>query len=167
MRPAFAFVLVIATLFGVYRIPYQSVVEAVGHFKQTRNGAFLEALLNVVLSVALVRAMGLVGVAIGTLCAMIFRTFQYYIYMSRRLVKRSLWPLIKRLLLSALTFAMVILLSRLLCMGQPETYLQWALQAIPVALAAACITVGIEAAFYQQDLQLTTKKIFGALFSKK
>lgn len=167
IRSTFAYVLVIATLFGAYRIPYQSIVEAVGHFKQTRNGAFFEAILNIVVSVLMVNRFGLVGVAIGTLCATIFRTFQYCIYMSKYIIKRSIFPLIKRLLLSFVTFVVVISLSRILPPNEPTSYLQWITNAIPVTLIAALVTMMIEVVFYRTDFQLTVKKVKGALSKRK
>lgn len=167
IRPGFAYILVIATLFGVYRIPYQSIVEAVGHFKQTRNGAFFEAGMNIVLSVILVRRYGLVGVAIGTLAATVFRTFQYCIYLSKNLIKRSVWILIKRLLLSALTFSVIIGICYCLRFHQPNGYVQWILQAVPVLLIATIICLLIELVFYRQDLKNSTVKIKNAIFKRK
>lgn len=167
IRPAFAYVLVIATLFGAYRIPYQSIVEAVGHFKQTRNGAFFEAILNIVVSVIMVIKFGLVGVAIGTLCATVFRTFQYCTYMSRNVIKRSLFPLIKRLILSAISFGLVIVLSNLFNLRQPTSYVQWIIQAIPVAIISAIVNVSIELIFYKGELKLIIKKITNAFFKSK
>lgn len=164
IRPTFAFVLVIATLFGAYRIPYQSIVEAVGHFKQTRNGAFFEAVLNIVVSITMVIKVGLVGVAIGTLCATVFRTFQYCIYMSRCVIKRSIFPLVKRLILSAISFGLVIFISSLFKLGQPSSYVQWIIQAIPVVIISAIVNLGIELIFYKGELKLTIKKISNALF---
>lgn len=167
IRPTFAYVLVAATLFGAYRIPYQSIVEAVGHFKQTRNGAFFEAFLNIVISIISVNKYGLVGVAIGTLCATIFRTFQYCIYMSNHIIKRSIFPLIKRLILSAVTFGCVIMLSNLFHFSNPASYLQWAIQAIPIAIIAFIVTLLVEIIFYRNDLKLSIKKIYGAIFKRK
>lgn len=167
IRPSFAYVFVIATLFGAYRIPYQSIVEAVGHFRQTRNGAFFEAFLNIAVSIIMVRWLGLIGVAIGTLCATIFRTFQYCIYMSKNIIKRSLWFLIKRLLLSALTFGIIISLSRIFCFCQPNTYVQWIVQAIVICTFAGTVIILIELIFYRDDLQITVKKIIAALFTKR
>jgi len=166
IRPVFAYVLVAATLFGVYRIPYQAIVEAVGHFKQTRNGEIFEACLNIVISIAMIRRFGLVGVAIGTLCATVFRTFQYYIYMSRHIIIRGIWPLIKRLILSALTFGLVIIISNRFEFSNPTSYYAWIIQAIPVALVALVVVIIIEVIFYRGDLMLMFQKVKNAVNRK-
>lgn len=167
VRYSFAYILVIAILFTVYRIPYQSIVEAVGHFKQTRNGAFFEAALNIIVSLILVNYCGLVGVAIGTLCAGVFRTFQYGIYVSKFVVPRSIWILIKRIILSAVTFALVIFISSLFDFTRPSNYLIWVLQSIAVCVVSAIVTISVELLFYRNDLKLMLLKIRGALIRKK
>ena len=166
VRPLFSAILVLATLFNIYRIPYQTMAEVVGHFKQTRNGAFFEAFLNIAVSVLMVKSFGLVGVAIGTLCAAVFRTFQYEIYMATKLIQRSHWPMIKRMILSAATFAVVVFLSGFLPFDQPENYVQLLLKAIPVGLTAGITCLLVEVLFYLSDLKLSAKKVKNALKRK-
>ena len=167
IRPTFALVLVIATMFSSYRIPYQSIVTVVGHFKQTRNGAFFEAAMNIAVSILLVRRFGLTGVAIGTLCAAVFRTFQYAIYMSKNIIKRSMWLPLKRLLLSIIDFTVILLISKFLNLDQPDGYITWAMQSFIICFIAAGVIIGTEIVFYQKDLQLTCKTIARALNKKK
>lgn len=80
IRPAFGIIMLIAEAFYCVRLPYQSAVYAAGHFRQTRNGAVIEAVLNIFISVMLVRIYGLIGVAVGTLVSMMYRTIQYIWY---------------------------------------------------------------------------------------
>lgn len=166
IRPVFAYVLIIATMFSAYRIPYQSIVEAVGHFRETRNGAFFEAAMNIVVSIVMVKIFGLTGVAIGTLCATVFRTFQYAIYMSKHLIKRSLWPLIKRLILSAIQFCVIIGISELLNMRTPTGYGAWIGELLIVCLIAGVVTVAVEFIFYRDDLKNMLNKVYNALRKK-
>lgn len=82
------------------RLPYQMLTDAIGHFKQTRNGAIFEAAMNIMLSVILVIKYGIIGVTIGTFCALLFRTFQYALYSSRVVLRRNIIVVIKQLLIS-------------------------------------------------------------------
>ena len=88
MRPLFGVLLTAAEAVYCIRIPYNNVTLAAGHYRQTRGGAFLEAGINVALSVALVVPMGLSGVALATLAAMTVRTVQYAHYLSRHILRR-------------------------------------------------------------------------------
>ena len=83
IQPAFSVIISLAMFYYSVRAPYHSIVIAADRFKQTRKAAYGEALINLVLSVVLVMKFGLIGVAIGTLFAMAFRTLQYVIYLSK------------------------------------------------------------------------------------
>ena len=87
--PLYSIFILIAQAFYSFRAPYVSLVQGVGHYKETRSGAILEAFINIFISVILVRYLGILGVAIGTLFANIFRTIQYAIYVDNYLVNRG------------------------------------------------------------------------------
>ena len=55
-------------------------------FKELTKPAFIEAGINIVVSLVLVNKFGLIGVAIGTLCAMIYRMI-YQVYFTKKLIK--------------------------------------------------------------------------------
>ena len=63
------------------RLPYNAMVFAAGHYKQTQLSAIIEAVINIVVSVVLVSKWGLVGVAIGTFAAMTYRTLYLVLYL--------------------------------------------------------------------------------------
>ena len=94
--PVFAFLSVLACATAAIRSPYKVIVQAAGKYKETRNGAIVEAGLNLVISFVGVFKLGLVGVTLGTVVANLFRTIQYATYASKELVARSYWKLVKR-----------------------------------------------------------------------
>ena len=110
-RPVFGILICIAEMLFCVRTPYQTVVLAAGKYKETRNGAILEPIINIVVSIALVFKYGIVGVAIGTICAMAFRTFQYAIFMSKYIVVRPISVFWKRFLIFAANVTLNCLIS--------------------------------------------------------
>ncbi len=54
-RPTFGYLIAIAEFFFCIRIPYQAITRAAGHYSQTRNGAIFETILNIVVSLILVK----------------------------------------------------------------------------------------------------------------
>ncbi len=50
----------------IIRIPYTTIVNAAGHFKQTQKYSIIEVLINVVISFWAVAKLGLIGITIGT-----------------------------------------------------------------------------------------------------
>lgn len=88
--PLFAILLTFAQWLYCARLPYHIMVKAAGHYKETQNSAIIEATLNIVISVATVYVWGLVGVALGTAIAMLYRSIYYWIYLKKNVLNRPL-----------------------------------------------------------------------------
>lgn len=99
-HPLFGWLMSISQFFACIRIPFQTMVETAGRFRETRNGAILEALINIIISISLVKFIGLIGVVIGTIAASIFRTVQYALYVDKYQLKGCLRSFIRHTLRS-------------------------------------------------------------------
>ena len=158
-RTTFALIATIAGAFSCFRIPYQAIVEAAGHYRQTRNGAIFEAVLNITISLIFVIKLGIIGVAIGTLAATIFRSVQYAYYLSKNLIKRSLWIFVGHIVLSAIVAMITVVLSDAFLNWQTESYMQWIGKSVCVAGVATVFTVLGGILFYKNDMIYLISKI--------
>lgn len=149
-RPIFALVITVACAFNCFRVPYRAVVYALGHYKQTRNGAILEAVLNIVISVVCVIKFGLVGVSIGTMVAMAFRTFQYAIYLSKNIINRDLKYFYSHIIICFVIMAVVYYISKIY-MANIGSWLEWVLYAAITTIIAIILTVVTDLVFYKDD----------------
>ena len=105
--PLFGYVLIVSEIIWAIRQPYNNLIKSAGHFKQTRIGAWIEASVNIVVSIFLVKKYGLIGVAIGTTIAMIVRTTEFIIYSNKNILKRSNLITIKKNLLMLVEFVII------------------------------------------------------------
>jgi O-antigen/teichoic acid export membrane protein len=153
LRPTFAYILVAAEALYCIRMPYNSVVLAAGHYRQTRNGAFAEALINIALSIILVNFFGIIGVAIGTFCAMLFRTVQYAVYLSSNIIEGCLKSFIKHIIITVGEIAAIILIVKALPFGEINSYAQWVVFAMVVVLISTIITAAAGVLFYREDVR--------------
>ena len=169
VRPDFAAAMVLAYAVYCVRIPYNSLTFAAGHYKQTRNGAFAEAGINIFVSVLLVRHMGIVGVAVGTLVAMTFRTVQYARYLSKNILHRSMWTFIKRITVSLICAAASMLFVRLIVQIDVVSYFSWAIYAIETVAVTALVTGLINYILSRKDMKEAFKiagNIISGIFEK-
>lgn len=153
IRPLFAFLLVAAEAVYCIRIPYNNVTLAAGHYRQTRNGAFLEAGINIAGSLIFIVPLGLVGVALATLLAMTVRTVQYALYLSRHILCRPFGVFLGRCFVNLSACALTVFAVRLFPLPTLENYGQWALYALFVFAVCAAIVFLLNAAFYRNDLR--------------
>ena len=54
IRYTFGYLLVISEFIWAIRLPYSSIILSAGHFKETRKGAWIECLSNIIISLILV-----------------------------------------------------------------------------------------------------------------
>lgn len=165
-RPAFAIIIILSCAFNCFRVPYRSIVYTVGHFEQTKNGAIFEMILNITVSVLCTLKFGLIGVAIGSLCAMAFRTFQYAIYLSKNIIDREISYFIKHVLLSMLVTVLVVLISKLYLMSNISTWLYWILYATITSIISIIVIVLTDFIFYREDTLNLIKKLKSTLIKR-
>lgn len=165
-RWTFATLITIAGAFSCFRIPYQTLVEAAGHFKQTRNGAIFEAGLNLFISITCVFRFGLVGVAIGALVATVFRSFQYAIYLSKHIVKRSIWIFIGHLAVNATVAILTLLITNNFITFAVCNWVDWIFKAALVAIITTALSTVLHLVFYGNDMVILIKKMKNLIFKK-
>ena len=90
-QPIFAMLMIAGSYAYSIRHPFGCVVSAAGHYKETKLGAIGEVAINLGLSLVLVIPFGLIGVALGTLVAMSFRTVYTVWYLSKQVLHRPVW----------------------------------------------------------------------------
>lgn len=94
-QPLFAVLLICGSMVHCLMLPYSITISAAGHYRETKAGAIGEVFVNLLLSVLLVRPFGLIGVAIGTLTAMVFRLLYSVWYLSGFILKRPMYKFIQ------------------------------------------------------------------------
>ena len=96
-QPLFAMLIIAGSYAYSIRHPFGCVVSAAGHYRETNAGAIGEVAINLVLSLTLVKPLGLVGVALGTFAAMSFRTIHTVWYLSKHILHRPVWKFFLKL----------------------------------------------------------------------
>ena len=152
IKPLFSFLVIIGGVFNCFRVPYRVITIAAGHYKQTRNGAITEAVLNIVVSVLGVLAFGLTGVAIGPLVAMAFRTWQYVYYLSKNIMYRDVKYFFRHAILCFAIMAVVYFAAQLYIPADFTSWFQWIIYAAITTVIAVILTLGTDFLFYKEDL---------------
>ena len=166
IEPVAAILLIIAEAIYCIRKPYEALVMASGKLKETMKGAFVEAFLNICISLALVSKFSISGVAIGTMIAMGFRTIQYSLFVSDYIVKRRKMVFFNKLGLYLATGFIIYFLFRIVPFFTPSNYMQWAVKALVVCVSSIVIVGCFDLVFYRDDTILLCKMVSG-LFRKK
>ncbi len=143
----FAILIVLANACHCLRLPYNIMILAGGHYKQTQHNYIIAAVLNLVISILTVSFWGLIGVAIGTLVAMLYQTVWMAIYVSRNLVKWPIKNFIKQLLIDIITILLVFVIGVFFDF-ESNGYMVWVLQAVKCSLMLFVAILGLNSVFY-------------------
>ena len=141
--------------FGIYciRLPYNTMVLAAGHFKETQASAIIEAAINIVVSIVLVRKYGIYGVAAGTLAAMLYRTVYLAWYLGEAILYRPFYKFINHILIDLA----VVGVSYAICanhISYVNSYLDWIRMALPVSIIVFAIAICTNCVFYKKEFRL-------------
>lgn len=151
IQPLFAILIVAANAAHCLRLPYNIMILAAGHYKQTQNNYIIAAIINIVVSVLAVKAWGLIGVAIGTLIAMGYQTVWMAWYDSKNLIKWPIINFIKQILIDLGTVILCWMASSVFSM-KSISYTGWIFNAVEVATVWLIIMVLINLIFYRDKM---------------
>lgn len=138
--PYFAYLISLAFAIYCFRIPYYSLIKAFGHYKQTQTSAFIEMILNLTLSILLVRKIGITGVAIGTIVASLYRTIYFVWYTNYNFLNGTIAKFSKLMISNVLIFCFTFLATKNLHMKN-ITYISWI--HISIITMAVCLIISI------------------------
>ncbi|MDV7750675.1 polysaccharide biosynthesis C-terminal domain-containing protein [Enterococcus faecium] len=161
IQPLFGYMMCFAMMVYMIRIPYNYMILAAGHYKQTQISALVEAGLNIAVSIALVYKFGLVGVAFGTFVAMAYRTVYFAIYLRNNIINRPFRFFIKHILCD-LTVIITMILSTNWITMVGNGYFGWIILACKVAMICLVECIIINAVFYRNE----TKNMFVRLIRR-
>lgn len=133
LLPVFGALMCLAMAIYTIRLPYSQMVLAAGHFKQTQSSAIIEMLLNLIISILVVAQFGLIGVVIGTIIAVTYRTLYFVWYLSRDILNRKLSFFFRQLIVDVIVCVIIIVSTQWISMGEID-YISWAIMAIKVGL---------------------------------
>ena len=142
IQPIFGLLIITAEFVYCLRMPYNSIIYAAGKFKETKIPAAIEAGLNIVISCCLVPILGLSGVAIGTLVAMLYRCCSFALYLTKDVLLFNIKSQIKRFMITFFAYiASILFLSRIQVAS--HNYLEWVVYAGIVFLISSVITITV------------------------
>ena len=108
------FLFALVAILSSCRMTASRAVSVAGHAKRTQGRAIIEAVINLVVSIVCVNLIGIYGVLVGTIVALLYRTTDLIIYANLKILKRScLKPFINVFAMFAIAIPEVLLMRML------------------------------------------------------
>lgn len=162
IQPLFAVLITVANAGHCLRLPYNIMILVGGHYKQTQSNYITAAIVNIVISVVAVKQWGLIGVAIGTLVAMLYQTIWMAIYDNKNLIRWPIKKFVKQCSVDLITAVVAAVISIQFHLIQEE-YFYWFILALETAIVWIVVILVVNRIFYKEKIE----KIFEKLRLKK
>lgn len=168
-RPELAYLMLLAQMLYCFRVPYHQLAIAAGHFKETRNSAFMEAGLNVSLSCLFCIHYGTEGVIMATVLSVAYRGIYYIFYIRRNIIFRESSKAVKRFFISIISICINVILFKMIIkyMGEIYSYEKWVATATIFVFLSMIIVLLSSIIFYRKELCSVKDKIMAIIFDKK
>ena len=163
-HPLFALLIVLANAGHCYRLPYNMMILATGHYKQTQGNYIIASLLNVFISIVAVKQWGLIGVVIGTLVAMIYQTIWMAYYGSKNFMCCVWKNFIKQMIIDVFVLTVGCFVTKGLKLPT-ISYVGWGVLAIKMAVIWIGITVIVNCIFCYDKIYVIVKNVKKRFFS--
>ena len=158
MQVAFAMILLMAEALNCLSTLWQTLPISANCLGKTRWGAFGEAAVNIVVSLSLIWWNPLLGVAIGTLAAEIFKNLFYLIYGCKKILHMSATKELLRFGVSILVLVGLCAAGILTEQYVIHTFGSWALWSVFCVICCAAIAIGVYTALFPKTMKALAQK---------
>ena len=158
MQPLFGVFLVAANSGHCLRLPYNIMILAAGHYKQTQHNYIIATVMNIAISIICVMQFGLVGVALGTLVAMSYQTVWMAWYNSKNFIQWPMKNFFKQMAVNAVSAVSIFIVTGYFTMTG-VSYLEWVILAIKVTFSGSVVAFLINYVFYKRFMLEITAKL--------
>ena len=158
-QPLFGYLLLVSEALYLLKFPHLNLAYSANKFKEITKPAFIEAILNIIISIILVSKFGLIGVAIGTIIAMIYRMI-FHVWYTKNLIKDwNQWSFYKKVIIFLITSCIGITIC--LFLGTPKlNFISWGLYAIIYSLIFSILFGLMSFIFFKKEIKYFRSYLF-------
>ena len=167
VRPVAAALFTILIFLQNVRVPGMTIICAAGHYKQTRYQAIAEAVINIVVSLALVWKWGMNGVLFGTVCSYGYRSFEMIFYTSRNLIKGTAKHSFARIVRNMIAVIVLIAAGLRLIPQEMDSFISWFLYACAMGGVSSLVIILVNYAAEPGEYRNFVERVRGIGFLKK
>jgi len=159
-QPVFGILLVLSEAIYMFRSPHVILSYSANKFKEISVPSYIEAGLNVVLSVIFVKIWGIIGVTVATVIAMAYRMI-FHVSFTRKLIPgRKQWIFYKKLLFVLLIAVVGYFINNLIYPFSEYTIKTWILHGIVYFCIYAILFFIISITIFKKEFNLVMNYVF-------
>lgn len=157
--PTLAILFLIIGLANNIRVPSGTLINAAGHFKETQFRSLLEAIINIVSSLILMKFLGMKGLLVGTIISFAYRSTDIIYYSHSRILKISCKQTVLRVIrLVVCIITSYFIVSNIIKIENLQSWMGWISYAFVASGITFFIVLGMNILF-EYSLMLNVLKL--------
>jgi O-antigen/teichoic acid export membrane protein len=157
--------MILNTLLTSGRLASNQVINFAGEFKNTKNSSLIETGINLVVSLVLVQFIGIYGVLLGTIFALLYRANYMISYANKKILKRSPKATYRRWFINFGIF-LVTIIAFTGVFYNLDSYFKIVLWGGISLIVLSCVYLAVNSFFEREAYMLAKKKVFAVLKTK-
>lgn len=157
---------VIIEVLVAMRTPLLNTINYAGHFKLTLPQTILESVINLIVSLMLVFKIGIYGVLIGTICALMYRTIDIIIYTNIKILQRKPFKTFFIYIVNIFIFVVLYVAAQSV-IPEITTYIQLIAVGALMLVVALAIFAGAQSVLFVKNKRELLREIFNGLKIKR
>lgn len=159
IRLSFGHLIVLSEYIWAIRLPYNTLVSAAGKFKETRKGSWVECITNILISLLLIKPLGLNGVVIGTIVAMTIRTLELIVFTNKHILKRNILVSFKNIFTIIVAFMIIIFFGNYLFVLENNSFLDFIVNGLVIFVFSLVLSFIFALLFYRREFKTIMNKL--------
>jgi len=128
--PSLALVMLMNGYMTVIKYPLSSMIQAGGHYKATRWRTITQFIIGILMPLLFAPIWGIQGIVLGSFCSHLYRTIDVILYVPKKILRTKTNTSLKRISVSLLSMAVVILVENFILPVSSQGYLSWILYSL-------------------------------------
>lgn len=152
-------------LMNQIRIPVLITINSTGSYKETQNGAIVEAIINLSVSLMLYffTPLGMYGMLIGTIASYIYRTTELIVFTYRKLLKQPLYDYLRLIITNLIMFLLVFVVFYIWAPIHADGYVEWIVKAFIICILLSILYLCMNLLLNYKDTKNSIVYIFGVI----
>ncbi len=146
-----------ASCLYIIRLPFNYLIHAFGHFKQTQNSAVIEVIINLIITVVAIELWGIAGTAIGMSVALGYRIC-FFVNYSRKLIEFRYLFLLKILIVNSISSLIIYCITKYVTFDT-ITYLEWIGKAFLISAYSIVISLSCNYIVFRSQIKLVVSRL--------
>ena len=142
----------ISQILNLIRIPSIVTVNISGYFKETQKGAIIESIINLMVSLFLFSHIGIYGLLVGTIIAMIFRSIDITYYVYHNILEKKIRTFLYKLCIHFAVAIVFIYFTYYSILERVTNWFKWISYSGLVVMMVAIIYIVMEILLFKKDI---------------